>query len=183
MSIEGEDFFLFGDIAFSERTDLSVHRVLDRWSGRAEQVAAGGGADWLKEVREFAREGIFERGEPVEDADAFVWLESHRLSVEHRAELVEQVFVLRLKIALIEIVADDESLKLHFGEVCRERVLAVDFGDADGNRRQRSEPVEMRQQLGERQRRDLKKEFASFEEIRAAVLFADDLCAAPLEKA
>lgn len=84
-----EDFFLFGDISFGEGTDLSVHRVLDRWSGRAELVPAGGGADWLKEIREFAREGIFERGEPVEDTDTLVRFENHRLSIERRAELVE----------------------------------------------------------------------------------------------
>ena len=128
MSIDREDFFLFGGIAFGEGTDLSVHRVLDRWSGRAEQVAAGEGADWLKEVREFAREGIFEHGEPVKDADSLVWLEGHGLAVERRAELVEQVIILRLKITFIEVIADDEGLKRHFGEVSRESVLAVNFG-------------------------------------------------------
>lgn len=81
------------------------------------------------------------------------------------SDLVEQFIILRLEITLIEVVADDEGLKRHFGEVSRESVLTVDFGDADGHRRQRSEPVEMRQQLGERQRRNLKKKFASFEEI------------------
>ena len=125
------NLYFFCDVALCERTDLSVHRVLDRGRGRVEQIAAGGGTDWLKEIREFAREGIFERGEPVED----VRLESHGLSVERRAELVEQVFVLRLKIALIKIVADNESLERHFGGVCRECVLAVDFGEPDGYRR------------------------------------------------
>ena len=30
VGIKGEDFALFGDIAFGERTDLCVHRVFDR---------------------------------------------------------------------------------------------------------------------------------------------------------
>ena len=97
--------------------------------------------------------------------------------------MVEQVFVLRLKIALIEVVADDEGLKRYFGEVRRESVLAVDFRESDGNRRQRSEPVEMRKQLGECERRNFKKDFAFFEEISLAVMPTDNLCAAPLEKA
>ena len=74
MGIESENFSLLGNIALGERTDLSVHRVLDRWSGRAEQVAAGGGIYRLKEIRELVRKGIFERGKPVEDVDALVWL-------------------------------------------------------------------------------------------------------------
>ena len=44
------------------------------------------------------------------------------------SDLVEQFIILRLEITLIEVVADDEGLKRHFGEVSRESVLAVNFG-------------------------------------------------------
>lgn len=50
--------------------------------------------------------------------------------------MVELLIVLRLEITLIEVVADNESLKRHFGEVCRVCVLADYFGDTNGNRRQ-----------------------------------------------
>lgn len=70
-----------------------------------------------------------------------------------------------MQITLIEVIADDESLKRYFGEVSRKRVLAVDFGDAHRHGRDRSEPIEVRQQLGEGQRRNLKKEFTFFEKV------------------
>ena len=148
-----------------------------------QSVTAGGGIYRLKEIRELAREVIFERGEPVEDVYALVWLESHRLAIERCAELVEQFIILRLEITLIEVIADDERLKRHFGEVSRERVLAVDFGNANRHGLQRAEPFEMRQQLGEGQGRNLKKDLSFFEKVSPAVLATDNLCAAPLEKA
>ena len=95
-----------------------------------QSVTAGGGIYRLKEIRELAREVIFERGEPVEDVYALVWLESHRLAIERCAELVEQFIILRLEITLIEVIADDERLKRHFGEVSRESGLTIDFRNA-----------------------------------------------------
>ena len=97
--------------------------------------------------------------------------------------MVEKIIVLCLEITLIKVIADDESFKRHFGEVSRKRVLAVDFGDTDGHGRYRAEPSEMRQQFCENQWRNLKKDFSFFEKIRAGILTANNLCAAPLEQA
>ncbi|WP_280120258.1 hypothetical protein [Sangeribacter muris] len=47
----------------------------------------------------------------------------------------------------------------------------------------RAEPVKVRQQLGEGQRRNFKKEFSSFEKVSPTIQTADNLCAAPLEQA
>lgn len=82
-------------IAFSERTNLGVHRVLDRGPVRAEQVTAGGGVRYLvKEIRILARKQVFVRVEPIEDAYAHLWLEDNIFDVECGAELVEKFIIL-----------------------------------------------------------------------------------------
>lgn len=44
--------------------------------------------------------GVFERGEPVENTDAFVWLEGQGFAVECRFEFVEQFDCIALSAAL-----------------------------------------------------------------------------------
>ena len=78
--------------------------------------AVGCGFHRLKEVRVFVSEPFFERGKPVEDVDALVWLEEYFLAIERCSELVEQFIVLRSKITLIAVVADNESFKRYFGK-------------------------------------------------------------------
>ena len=60
---------------------------------------------------------------------------------------------------------------------------AVYFRDTHRDGRQRTEPVEMRQQLGECERRNLEKNFAFLQKIWAWLLLTDNLSAAPLEQA
>ena len=70
-----------------------------------------------------------------------------------------------MQITLIKVIDDDVSFKRYFGEVRRESMGAVYFRDTHRDGRQRTEPVEMRQQLGECERRNLEKDFAFLQEL------------------
>ena len=55
--------------------------------------------------------------------------------IEYACELVEQIITPGCEITLIEVVADDEFLKGHFGEVGGKRAVTSDARDTDRLRR------------------------------------------------
>ena len=184
MSIEGEDFGLFCDIAFGEGTDLCVHRGLDRQGGRAEQVAGGDGIGRLEKVGVSACERGFERCDPVENGDALVGgKRSLDAGIYHRGDFVEQRIVLCLEIALVEVIDDDVLLKGHLVEVGSDAEAVFEFYGASWRSRQRAEPIEVREQFGEGKRRNLEKEFSFAEQVAVAVLLAYNFGARPMKQA
>ena len=64
--------------------------------------------------------------------------------IEYACELVEQIITLGCEITLIEVVADDEFLKGHFGEVGGKGAVRPDARDTDRLRRYGVEPVKSR---------------------------------------
>lgn len=69
--------------------------------------------------------------------------------IEDACELVEQIIPLCGEIALIEVVADDEFLKGHFGEVGGKWAVTPDARYTDRLRRYGVEPVKSRDYLGD----------------------------------
>lgn len=186
VSIEGEDFGLFCDIAFGEGTDLCVHGIFDAGTGNwglgiGKQVSVFRFRVSRKEVGVSACERRFERCDPVENGDALVGGErSLDAGIYYRGDFVEQCIVLCLEIALVEVIDDDVLLKWHLVEVGGDAGAVFEFYGANWRSRERAEPIEVREQFGECERRNLEKEASFSEQVAVGVLLAYNFGASPM---
>ncbi len=85
--------------------------------------------------------------------------------IEYACELVEQIITPGCEITLIEVVADDEFLKGHFGEVGCKRAVTPDARDTDRQRRYGVEPVERREAFGDLEGGEAESAFAEATDI------------------
>lgn len=102
--------------------------------------------------------------------------------IEDACELVEQIITPGCEITLIEVVADDEFLKGHLGEVGGKRAVTPDTRDTDRLRRYGVEPVKSRQALGDLEGGKPESPFAEAADI-VGVVSVSDRQARPTEKA
>ena len=93
--------------------------------------------------------------------------------IEYACELVEQIITPGCEITLIEVVADDEFLKDHFGEVGGKRAITPDARDTDRQRRYGGEPVECREAFGDLEGGEAESAFAEATDKVGVVAVSD----------
>ena len=97
----------------------------------------------LEEMFEHFREKAFERGKPIEHADALGFVEPNALCfVKMCRKFIEQVVLLGGEITLIEVIADDERLKRHTFKIGFKSAVFANLRDTYRHRRHVVEPVE-----------------------------------------
>lgn len=93
--------------------------------------------------------------------------------IEYACELVEQIITPGCEITLIEVVANDEFLKGHFGEVGGKRAVTPDARDTDRQRRYGVEPVECREAFGDLEGGEAESAFAEATDKVGVVAVSD----------